>query len=101
MTVESNATEPGAFATRRLKIVGTNGSIVLSPLEPPAARLTLRKAAGGYKEGSHTVSFEDLERHVLDFVDLAACIRGERTFEYKKEHDLLVQRTVLQASGMA
>lgn len=100
VTVETAAMEPGAFATRRFKIAGTNGSIVLNPLEPPAARLTLAKPAGGYEKGSHTVGFDDLERHVLDFADLAECIRGERTFAYTKEHDLLVQQTVLLASEM-
>ncbi len=100
VTVESAAMEPGAFATRRFKIAGANGSIVLNPLEPPAARLTLGKPADGYEKGSHEVRFDDLERHVLDFADFAACIRGERTFAYTKEHDLLVQRTVLQASDM-
>lgn len=100
VTVESAAMEREAFATRRFKIAGTNGTIVLNPLEPPAARLVLHKPAGGHEKGTHTVPFDDLERHVLDFADFAACIRGERTFAYTKEHDLLVQKTVLQASGM-
>lgn len=99
-TVESAAMEPQAFATRRFKVAGDKGSIVLNPLESPSARLALREPAGGYDKGAHTVSFDDLERHVLDFADLAACIRGDRAFAYTKEHDLLVQRTVLQASGM-
>ncbi|NUM54551.1 MAG: Gfo/Idh/MocA family oxidoreductase [Candidatus Hydrogenedentes bacterium] len=100
VTVESSAMEPQAFATRRFKIVGENGSIVLNPIEPPSARLALRDGAGGFEKGSHTVAFDDLERHVLDFADLAACIRGERTFAYDKDRDLLVQKTVLQAGGM-
>ncbi|MCC6798364.1 MAG: Gfo/Idh/MocA family oxidoreductase [Candidatus Hydrogenedentes bacterium] len=100
VTVESAAMEPGAFATRRFKIAGTNGSIVLNPLEPPAAQLALHKPAGGYEKGSHAVNFDDLERHVLDFADFAACIRGDRAFVYTKEHDLLVQQTVLLASEM-
>jgi hypothetical protein len=39
----------------------------------------------------------DLERHVLDFQDLARCIRGESAFAYSKRHDFDVQRTVLRA----
>jgi predicted dehydrogenase len=100
VTVESAAMEPEAFPTRRFKVAGTNGSIVLNPLEPPSARLALREAAGGYGKGSHTISFDDIERHVLDFADFAACIRGEREFAYTPHHDLLVQKTVLEASGM-
>ena len=100
VTVQCAAMEPDAFATRQFKVAGANGTIVLNPLEPPAARLALSKPAGGYEKGSHAVQFDDVERHVRDFADFAACIRGERTFAYTKEHDLLVQKTVLQASGM-
>ena len=101
VTVESAAMEREAFATRRFKIAGTNGTIILNPLEPPEATLTLREPAGGYKKGSQPIAFDDLKRHVLDFADFAACVRGERAFAYTKEHDLLVQKTVLQASGMS
>jgi len=99
-TVECAGMEPEAFPTRRFKAAGANGSIVLGPLEPASARLALRAPAGGYAKGSHTVAFDDVERHERDFADLAACIRGERAFAYPKAHDLLVQKTVLGASGM-
>jgi len=100
VSVESAAMEPSAFASRRFKVSGTRGTITLNPLEPPAARLVLREAVGEYAAGSHTIPFEDLPRHAADLADLAACIRGERTFEYAKAHDLAVQKTLLQASGM-
>ncbi|MFA6243900.1 MAG: Gfo/Idh/MocA family oxidoreductase [Candidatus Hydrogenedentales bacterium] len=100
VTIESAAMEPNAFSTRRFKVSGTNGSIVLAPLEPPAAHLSLRNDVAEYKKGAHDITFPDLERHVLDFADLAACIRGEREFSYSKEHDYAMQKTLLQASGM-
>lgn len=100
-TVEVAAMEPGAFAGRRFKVSGTKGTMVLEPLEPPKGRLALREAAGGYAAGSHMLSFPDTERHVRDFADLAAAIRGEKAFEYTLEHDFAVQRTVLRASGVA
>lgn len=99
--VETHAMEPEPFSARRFKIVGTDGSIILTPLEPPIARIALRKPAGGYQEGVQRVEFEDLDRHVLDFKELAACIRGEREFPYSKEHDYKVQRTVLRACNVA
>jgi predicted dehydrogenase len=99
-TVETHAMEPHPFPARLFKIVGTEGSIVLTPLEPPIARIALRKPAGGYQEGVQMVEFEDLDRHVLDFQELAACIRGEREFPYSKEHDYQVQRTVLRACNV-
>ncbi|GMW02602.1 MAG: hypothetical protein AMXMBFR84_37380 [Candidatus Hydrogenedentota bacterium] len=100
VTVETSAMEPEAFGARRFKIAGTNGTIILSPLEPPVARIALREAAGGFPKGVTIKELPDLERHVLDFKDFARCIRGEATFAYSSEHDYEVQKTVLLASGM-
>ena len=97
--VECSAREPQAGGGRRFKVAGSNGSITLEPLEPATARLALRNAHGEYKAGVTEIDFPDLERHVLDFVDLAAAIRGERAFTYTKAHDYTVQRTVLRAAG--
>jgi predicted dehydrogenase len=98
-TVETAAREPNAFAGRRFKIVGTQGSITLSPLEPPQVTLSLREAFGSHPKGISHPTFPDQARHVPDIADLAACIRGEREFAYPKSHDLAVQRTVLRACG--
>ncbi len=98
-TVEVAAMEPHAFAGRRFRLVGPNGSLTLNPLEPPRARLALKEGRGTYAKGSHDIELPDLERHVLDFQDLARCIRGEAHFAYPKTHDLAVQRTVLRACG--
>jgi len=100
VTVDVAAMEPEAFGARRFKIAGPEGAIVLSPLEPPKARLALRDAQGEYKRGAQQVDLPDLERHVRDFQDLAACIRGEWTFAYSNDHDYAVQRTVLRACGV-
>ena len=97
VTVETAAMESNAFPERRFKVCGTEGSIILSPLEPPAARISLKQAHGAYKRGTTAVDLPDLDRHVLDLQDLARCIRGEAEFAYPKQHDLDVQRTVLRA----
>lgn len=96
--IETAAMEVNAFPARRFKVCGPDGTIILEPLEPPAARLCLRSAVAGFKAGWQTVPLEDIPRHVRDFEDLAVCIRGEARFAYSKVHDLNVQRTVLQAS---
>ena len=96
--VETAAMEVSAFPARRFKIAGTEGTMILDPLEPPAGRLCLRQAADGFQAGWQTVPLENLPRHVRDLEDLARCIRGEAEFSYSKEHDLSVQKTVLQAS---
>lgn len=97
--VEVGAMEPMAFAGRRFKVVGTKGSMTLEPLEPPHGFLRLKEAAGEYVAGDHEIVFDDLDRHVRDFADLAACIRGEKTFAYTPDHDYAVERTILQACG--
>lgn len=98
--VESTAQEFQAFPERRFKIVGSEGSIILSPLEPPSVRVALREAHGDFPKGVTHRELPDLDRHVLDFEDFAACIRGEREFAYSKDHDFTVQETVLRACGV-
>lgn len=98
--VESTAQEFQPFPERRFKIVGSAGSIVLNPLEPPSVRVALREEHGDFPKGVTHLKLPDLDRHVLDFEDLAACIRGEREFAYSKEHDFIVQETVLRACGV-
>jgi predicted dehydrogenase len=93
------ALEPAAFPTRRFKIVGPKGKIILEPIEPPKVRLYLGEPAGDYEKGWQDVELPDLPRHAKDLADLAACIRGEAEFAYSKEHDYQVQRTVLRACG--
>jgi predicted dehydrogenase len=99
VTVESAAMEPNAFAARRFKVCGPEGAIILSPLEPPAVHVSLRKGRGDFKGGVTETKLPDLDRHVRDFQDLARCIRGGAEFGYAKRHDLDVQRTVLRACG--
>jgi predicted dehydrogenase len=96
--IETAAMEVDAFPGRRFKVCGPDGKIVLEPLEPPQARLYLRRSANGFKPGKHEIELEDVPRHVRDFADLARCMRGEARFAYSKEHDLGVQKTVLEAS---
>jgi predicted dehydrogenase len=98
--IESSAMRANAFPTRRFEVIGTNGSIVIEPHEPPAVTINLREPRGGYKRGVQKVTVEDNARHVRDFEDLARCMRGEAEFEYSKQHDYEVQRTLLQACGV-
>ncbi len=97
--VEVAALEPAAFPTRRFKIVGPKGKIILEPIEPPKIRMYLSEAAGGYEKGWSDIKLPDLPRHARDLADLAACVKGSAEFAYSKEHDYQVQRTVLRACG--
>jgi len=95
--IESSAMEVDAFARRQFEVCGNGGSIVLQPLEPAAVRLCLRAPRGGCRAGWQTVHVPDVPRYVGDLKELARCIRGEQEFPYSKEHDLIVQETLLRA----
>jgi hypothetical protein len=73
---------------------------VIQPIEPPAARLCLRRPQAHYLAGWQSVAVENVPRYVRDFEEFAACIRGERRPSYDHEHDYIVQETILRASGM-
>ena len=83
---------------RTLEFVGTLGTAVVEPLEPPSLRIDLSAAAGPYKAGPQTLSYE-YTRHVDDMIELAAVVRGERKFPITGVEDILVQETLLRASG--
>lgn len=97
--IESAAMEMGASQRRHFEVCGGGGSIVLQPLEPPALRLYLREPHGGYPAGWGAIEVPDVPRYERDLEELARCIRGDRKFPYRYEHDYIVQETVLRASG--
>ena len=39
-------------------------------------------------------------RYDSDFADFAKCIRGEKSLPFTPEHDLIVEETLLLASGL-
>ena len=84
---------------RQFEVVGTKGSIVLQPLEPPAVRLCLQEPQGGYQAGWQDVEVTHIPRYERDLAKLARVIRGEEPIDYTTEHDLITQETVLRACG--
>ena len=89
----------GALPYRALEFYGTNGAAVVRPIEPPSLQLDLASAAGPYKAGPQSQSFA-YTRYVDDFIELAAAVRGERKLRVTPAEDLVVQDTLLRASGM-
>ena len=69
------------------------------PLEPPKVRLTL-EGCGRFDPGVHDIEVENTPRYVKDFQDLAQSIRTGKPLDFGYDHDLVVQETVLRASGM-
>lgn len=95
-----NLLHPGAGAHRAFEVVGSNGTAVMRPIEPPTLVLDLAKSAGPYKKGSQTVTLPTYERYVPEFADLADVVRAGRALEVTAEEDLRVQEWVLKACEM-
>jgi predicted dehydrogenase len=98
--LETAAMEVGASQRRQFVVCGTDGTIIVQPIEPPAVRLCLREPNAGYAAGWQSVPVENIPRYVRDFEEFASCIRAERQPSYGYDHDEAVQEVVLKASGM-
>ena len=88
---------------RRFEVYGTGGSAILDPMEPATtARLVLDEARGGYEKGLQTVRLagttrqRSYERELDAFIPIAL---GEREPDRPLEHEILVQETLLRATG--
>jgi predicted dehydrogenase len=99
-TVRSAIIEPDGGPRRQFIVCGTKGSCEIRPLEPPAMTLTIDALHDRFKKGTQEVPLEKAPRYAADWIDFAKAIRGEIEWEFKPEHDLAVQETVLRASGL-
>lgn len=100
-TVKSSAVEVDGGERRHLVVCGTEGTFHIQPLDSPSARITLSKPRGQFKQGYQGVLFPKYNRYVDDAADMAKVIRGEKPSEFSYEHDLLVQKTLLQACDLS
>lgn len=99
-TVKSSALEVEGGDRRHLAVCGTEGTFHIQPLDNPAARVSLSQARGEYKKGTQDVKFPKYTRYVEDAADMAKVIRGEKAADFRVEHDLAVQETLLRACGL-
>lgn len=99
-SVKSSASEVDGFARRHLVVCGTQGTFHIQPLDDPAARVALSEARDHYAKGYQDISFPRYARYVGDAADMARIIRGEKESDFPPAHDLIVQTSVLQASGL-
>lgn len=89
---------------RRFEVYGSKGSaILLEPFEPARTlRLCLEEAGGGFEQGVHFVAVQAQTRQELYDLELAAFLRtitGEQAPDRSLAHELLVQETLLRATG--
>jgi predicted dehydrogenase len=92
--------QPNSGRYRTFQVQGSLGTATLRPIEPPKLEIDLAKAAGPYPKGPHIVELPSYERYVDDMAELAAAVRGERSIAVTPAEDLMVQETLIRASGM-
>jgi predicted dehydrogenase len=101
-TVDIGAMEPPPPA-RRFEVYGTRGSAIMEPFEPAGAlRLCLVEAHGAFVQGEQHIRLPAQTRQELYDRELDAflsAIAGERPPARSYAHELLVQETLLRATG--
>ena len=98
--ITSATLQPGAGPHRSLEILGSNGTAIVRPIEAPVLQLDLAKPAGPYQAKTQQVSLAAYRRYVDDFVELAQAIRAPKPLSVSLDEELLIQETLLRASGM-
>lgn len=98
-TVDIAAMEARPMA-RRFEVYGTEGSAIMEPMEPAdTLRLTLSEAKGGYPAGVSEIKLEARPRYVASFAAFVRSLKGESEPERSLDHELLVQETLMRATG--
>lgn len=94
------AKSPGSSEHRYFEIVGSDGSIMVFPeTTPPRMRVYLRKAQGPFQAGAQEVTLPPQPRFVADFQELARALKTGQPLKHSYDHELLLQETLLRASG--
>jgi predicted dehydrogenase len=89
-----------AASNRTFEVIGTDGTIMIEPLEPaPSLRVHLRDARGRYKKGTQTITLPPQPRFIRDFEELGRAIKTKSPLPYSYDHELLLHETLLRASG--
>jgi predicted dehydrogenase len=88
---------------RRFEVYGTRGSAIMDPMEPATrVRLCLDEARDGFSAGEQVIPLSGMPRQRMYERELEALLpvlRGEREPDRTLEHELLVQETLLRATG--
>ena len=81
---------------RRFEVYGTAGSAIIEPFDPTR---TLRLAIGDREELIQLPIVDRQELYNRELVSFVSVLRGERPPYRPPEHELLVQETLLRATG--
>jgi len=98
--ISSGARMPLSTPHRSFELTGTEGAVMIQPVEPaPKIRVNLREARGPYRAGWQEVELPPQPRYVGDFKDLARALKSGQPLKYSYDHELLVQEALLRACG--
>ena len=95
--ISSSTLQPRSGRYRCFEILGTQGTAIVNPIEPPGLVIDLAKPGGPYQAGLNTVPMPRYLRYVPEFADLAVKIREGKKLAVSPEEDLLVQETLMRA----
>ena len=100
MAIIDIASMEPAPPARRFEVYGSVGSAIMEPMEPAETlKLTLTEPRGNYPIGVSLVNLEDRPRYVASLEAFVKDIKGEKEPDWSLEHELLVQETLLRATG--
>lgn len=99
-TISSSTPQQNAFAHRHFEVLGTNGTAITSPIEPPRLEIDLGEAAGPYKTGQQVVPMPKYSRYAPELADLADAIQKGRPLAITPNEDLAVHETLMKACMM-
>ena len=98
-TVEISALEIPPLA-RRFEVYGTEGSAIMEPFEPVKnIRLSLKYSKENFKKGVSYINVNNTPRYVDTFNSFIQNIKGKTKPLRNYEHELIVQETLLRATG--
>ncbi|MFN3193415.1 MAG: Gfo/Idh/MocA family protein [Aureliella sp.] len=103
-TVRATGVEVEGFSRRHFAVCGTGGTVHIQPLDRPSIKValtnTMKLGDRVFKKGHTEIDFGSYQRYAGDVDDFAQTIRGEKENSYPSTHDLVVQQSLLAASGM-
>ena len=98
--VVSSAKDPAMDFHRSFEVIGTDGTILIQPMEPaPILHVHMRQSAGPYQKGRQELKLPPQPRFIRDFQELGRAIKSGTPLKFSYDHELLLQETLLRASG--
>ena len=99
-TVRVSSVEVNGYGRRQFVVLGTKGSIEIKPFERPTV-VTYAEGGGDiYCDRKEVIELPSMGgRYDELLLDFARCVRGEKENPFGYEHELLVHKATLKASG--